>query len=97
MDTVTKTGANADAGGNAKADPRSAPSPFQRHASSRTCGHCRHMIGGGAEMEQQIRGLRTFGSGFGSSIGDSRLCRLHDQLVDPADDCPQFSRSADSE
>jgi len=97
MKTVMKTGANAEAGGNAKADPRAELGTFQRHASSRTCGRCRHAIGGGAVMEQQIRGLRTLGSGFGSSIGVSRLCQLHDQLVDPADACPQFSRDLDLE
>ena len=84
--------ANADAEGKENAEPHSDFRPFQRLASSCTCGHCRHAIGGGAVMEQQIRGLRTLGSGFGSSIGASQLCRLHDQFVDPADDCPQFSR-----
>ncbi len=94
---MMKTGVHAQAGGTAQADPRTEPSPVQRHASSRTCGRCRHAIGGGAVMEQQIRGLRTLGSGFGSSIGASRLCQLHDQLVDPADACPQFSRDLDLE
>ncbi|WP_158900573.1 hypothetical protein [Burkholderia sp. L27(2015)] len=92
-----KTGANADAGGNAKADPRAELGPVQRHASPRTCGRCRHAIGGGAVMEQQIRGLRTLGSGFGSSIGASRLCQLHDQLVDPGDACLEFSQNLDFE
>jgi len=62
-------------------------------ALSRECGHCRHAVSGGAVLEQQIPGLSTLGSGFGSSIGGSLLCRLHDQLVDPADDCPRFTSS----
>ncbi|MFM0295480.1 MULTISPECIES: hypothetical protein [Paraburkholderia] len=35
-------------------------------------------------------GLSVLGSAFGASVADSRLCRLHDQLVSPADACPRF-------
>jgi hypothetical protein len=41
-------------------------------------------------LEQSIPGLAIFGSAFGASVADSRLCRLHDQLVSPGDACPQF-------
>ncbi|MFM0168962.1 hypothetical protein [Paraburkholderia sediminicola] len=41
-------------------------------------------------MEQGIPGLAVFGSAFGASVADSRLCRLHDQLVSPRDSCAQF-------
>jgi hypothetical protein len=32
----------------------------------------------------------VFSSGFGASVADSRLCRLHDQFVSPDDACAQF-------
>ncbi|WP_281291178.1 hypothetical protein [Paraburkholderia panacisoli] len=35
-------------------------------------------------------GLTAFSSGFGASVADSRLCRLHDQLVSPGDVCARF-------
>ncbi|HEX3378941.1 MAG TPA: hypothetical protein VHU21_03940 [Paraburkholderia sp.] len=41
-------------------------------------------------LEQRIAGLVTFSSGFGASVADSRLCRLHDQLVSPGDVCGRF-------
>ncbi|WP_240975741.1 hypothetical protein [Paraburkholderia aromaticivorans] len=41
-------------------------------------------------MEQDVPGLAVFGSAFGASVADSRLCRLHDQLVSPGDACAQF-------
>jgi hypothetical protein len=41
-------------------------------------------------LEQSIPGLAVFSSGFGASVADSRLCRLHDQLVSPDDTCAQF-------
>ena len=62
-------------------------------ASPRVCGHCRHALSGGAALEQEIPGLSTLGSGFGSSVGSNLLCQLHGQLVDPADDCPRFASS----
>jgi len=97
METGTKRTAEGGAGKGAEWGVKSAAKRDVHSlpvvASSRVCGHCRHALGGGAVLEQQIPGLSTFGSGFGSSIGANLLCRLHDQLVDPADDCPRFASS----
>jgi hypothetical protein len=41
-------------------------------------------------LEQSVPGLTAFSSGFGASVADSRLCRLHDQLVSPGDVCARF-------
>ncbi|QXE07148.1 hypothetical protein BJG93_35485 [Paraburkholderia sprentiae WSM5005] len=41
-------------------------------------------------LERRIPGLVTFSSGFGASVADTRLCRLHDQLVSPGDVCGRF-------
>jgi hypothetical protein len=60
-------------------------------AASAACGCCRHAVGAGAALERAIPGLSTLSSGFGCSVAESRLCRLHDQLVGPADHCQQFA------
>jgi hypothetical protein len=54
------------------------------------CRDCRHCEHDRRVMEAAIPGLGSFGSAYGASIGDSRLCRLRDQLVSPRDSCPQF-------
>ncbi|WP_342030528.1 hypothetical protein [Paraburkholderia sp. SG-MS1] len=54
------------------------------------CADCRHRAEDRHSLEQSIPGLAVFSSGFGASVADSRLCRLHDQLVSPGDVCAQF-------
>ncbi|MCC8402149.1 hypothetical protein LJ655_09625 [Paraburkholderia sp. MMS20-SJTN17] len=58
------------------------------------CSGCVHREAGRDALEQHIAGLVTFSSGFGASVADSRLCRLHDQLVSPGDVCTQFESIA---
>jgi hypothetical protein len=54
------------------------------------CAGCLHRAAERNALEQRIAGLVTFSSGFGASVADSRLCRLHDQLVSPGDVCAKF-------
>jgi hypothetical protein len=54
------------------------------------CAGCRHRADDRQALEQSIPGLAVFSSGFGASVADSRLCRLHDHLVSPGDVCAQF-------
>jgi hypothetical protein len=54
------------------------------------CATCRHRVGDAAYVESAVGGLTVFGSGFGASIGDSRICRLHDCLVSTTDTCGAF-------
>jgi hypothetical protein len=54
------------------------------------CARCRFATGGGAHLERSIPGLNVFGSGFGSSIGESCLCSRHDRLVSPGDSCALY-------
>ncbi|HZZ03628.1 hypothetical protein [Paraburkholderia sp.] len=54
------------------------------------CASCRYRAEDRHSLEQSIPGLAVFSSGFGASVADSRLCRLHDQLVSPDDICAQF-------
>jgi hypothetical protein len=55
------------------------------------CAGCRHRAADRHFLEQSIAGLTVFGSGFGASVADSRLCLLHDRLVSPTDTCGQFA------
>ena len=62
------------------------------HASaSRTvCAACRHCEHDRHVLEATIPGLTSFSSGFGASVGETRLCRRHDQLISPGDSCIEF-------
>lgn len=58
------------------------------------CSNCRFRVTDRAVLEAVVPGLYVFGSGFGESVGGSRLCSLHDRLVSPADHCADFVRPA---
>lgn len=64
----------------------------QRGERPPCCADCRFRADDRHSLEQSIPGLAVFGSGFGASVADSRLCLIHDQLVAPRDSCNQFSR-----
>jgi hypothetical protein len=59
-------------------------------ATGRICGRCAHCDHDRHALEAAIPGLTAFGSAFGASVGETRLCRLHDRLVSPADSCGEF-------
>ncbi len=61
-----------------------------RASASAHCGNCRHRDPDRAALEVLVPGLTSFGSGFGASVADSRLCRLHDRLISPGDRCGAF-------
>jgi hypothetical protein len=63
----------------------------RENACAPCCAGCRYRADDRHSLEHSIPGLAVFSSGFGASVADSRLCRLHDQLVSPADTCAQFS------
>ncbi|RKE25407.1 hypothetical protein B0G76_6938 [Paraburkholderia sp. BL23I1N1] len=54
------------------------------------CASCRYRAEDRHSLEQSIPGLAVFSSGFGASVAESRLCRLHDQFVSPDDACAKF-------
>lgn len=58
------------------------------------CGRCAHWADDRALLEASIVGLASFGSAYGSSIGESRLCLRHDRLVMPRDRCAGFVEHA---
>lgn len=55
------------------------------------CADCAHRERDAGRLERAIAGLTVFGSGYGSSVADSRLCVLRDQFVSPNDRCAAFS------
>lgn len=61
-----------------------------RNAAAR-CENCRFRRDDRHAVEQQIPGLRSFGSAFGASMALSRLCDVHDAWVSPQDSCTSFS------
>ncbi|QCP51504.1 hypothetical protein FAZ95_21490 [Trinickia violacea] len=56
----------------------------------RCCG-CRYRADKRHSFEQSILGLAALGSGFGASVADGGLCRLHGQRVSLDDLCARFS------
>jgi len=60
-------------------------------APVRRCADCCHRLDDRQAIEQRVSGLTVFGSAYGASIGESRLCVLHDRLVSPDDRCARFS------
>jgi hypothetical protein len=69
---------------NARTDPDAA-----------VCRHCVHWRDDRALLEAAIGGLASFGSAYGASVGDSRLCVRLDRLVSPRDGCAGFARRGD--
>jgi hypothetical protein len=60
-------------------------------AAQARCRDCAHRDTDRAGLESLIPGLSSLGSAFGASVGDSRLCRFHDRLVSPDDQCSEFA------
>jgi hypothetical protein len=58
--------------------------------SRRVCAACRFCEQDRQVLEAMIPGLISFSSGFGASVGETRLCRCHDQLISPGDSCSEF-------
>ncbi|MFT4434420.1 hypothetical protein [Caballeronia sp. 15715] len=63
-------------------------------ANRAVCAACRHCEQDRHELEAMIPGLTSFSSGFGASVGETRLCRRHDQLISPGDSCVEFEATA---
>ncbi len=63
---------------------------FGTGAPRSVCAACRHCEQDRHVLESMIPGLTSFSSGFGASVGETRLCRLHDQLISPGDSCSEF-------
>ena len=56
----------------------------------RVCAVCRFCEQDRQVLEAMIPGLTSFSSGFGASVGATRLCQRHDQLISPGDACSEF-------
>ncbi len=70
---------------------RAAPEPANAaRADCARCARCAHWADDRALLEARIGGLASFGSGYGASVGRSRLCLKLDRLVSPGDRCGGF-------
>ncbi|AJW96049.1 hypothetical protein BM43_4975 [Burkholderia gladioli] len=67
---------------------RAAPEPAD--AARTDCARCAHWADDRALLEARIGGLASFSSGYGASVGRSRLCLKLDRLVSPGDRCGGF-------
>ncbi len=56
------------------------------------CADCGHWSSARSSLEVDIPGLVSLGSGFGASAADTRVCRVHDRLTSPRDQCRSFVR-----
>ncbi len=54
------------------------------------CAQCAYWAENRAVLEARIAGLASFGSAYGASVGESRLCLRHDRLTQPEDRCAAF-------
>lgn len=54
------------------------------------CVCCVHWADDPALLEARVAGLASFGSAYGASVGESRLCLRHDRLTQPVDRCAAF-------
>lgn len=59
-------------------------------STAANCGRCAHWADDRALLEANIVGLASFGSAYGASVGESRLCLRHDRLMMPRDRCATF-------
>ncbi|AYQ91887.1 hypothetical protein WJ59_05475 [Burkholderia gladioli] len=64
--------------------------PESADAARADCARCAHWADDRALLEARIGGLASFGSGYGASVGRSRLCLKLDRLVSPGDRCGGF-------
>jgi hypothetical protein len=55
------------------------------------CANCEHWAQARAVLEARIGGLASFGSAYGASVGESRLCVRLDRLTMPEDRCGAFA------
>lgn len=62
-----------------------------RDLDDRVCGACMYCEQNRRVLEATIPGLISFSSGYGASVGDTRLCLRRDQLVSPHDSCGEFN------
>ncbi len=66
-------------------------------ADAPRCGACRWFRNDAAYLEQQMPGLQSLSSGFGTVRGDDGLCAVHQRYVPAGSHCAQFLRQAPRE
>jgi hypothetical protein len=64
-------------------------------AGDRSCGSCRYFCQSPHEIESQLPGMRSFGSGHASVRASVGLCRRHDRYLGAASVCADHVDHAD--
>lgn len=72
------------------------PRNIEHNASLATaqCGSCLYRCDDRTGLEACVPGLASFGSAYGASVSDSRLCTYHDRFTSPGDACGAFVKCA---
>jgi hypothetical protein len=74
-----------------EAVPRAASRNGAQLAGCANCASCEHWAQARDVLEARIGGLASFGSAYGASVGESRLCVRLDRLTMPEDRCGAFA------
>jgi hypothetical protein len=57
-----------------------------------SCGSCRYFCESPHEIESQMPGMRSLGSGHASVRAADGICRRHDRYLGAASNCADFER-----
>jgi hypothetical protein len=63
---------------------------MSRRFSERICRYCRYFDNRPAALEAAFPGLRSMGSGYGSTRGDDGLCARYDRYLGAESSCRSF-------
>jgi len=56
------------------------------------CGSCRYFCQAPHEIESQLPGMRSLGSGYASVRAADGICRRHDRYLGAASHCAHYER-----
>jgi hypothetical protein len=61
-------------------------------AVQESCGSCRYFCQSPHEIESQLPGMRSLGSGHASVRATDGICRRHDRYLGAASHCAQYQQ-----
>ena len=62
----------------------------------RSCGSCRYFCQSPHEIESQMPGMRSLGSGHAAVRASDGICRRHDRYLAAASRCADYERNSNS-
>jgi hypothetical protein len=57
-----------------------------------SCGSCRYFCQAPHEIESQLPGIRSLGSGYASVRAADGICRRHDRYLGASSHCPDYDQ-----